>query len=51
MQAGVKGLRRPFERWKVRAWHRHRRPRPVAQTSPVRMLLWLLSLKALARAG
>jgi hypothetical protein len=51
MQAGgVTGLRRPFERWKVRAGHRHRRPQPVSKLSPVRVLLLLLSLTTLARA-
>jgi len=42
-------LRRPFERWKVRAWHRHRRPRPAGKMSPARVLLWLLSRRTLAR--
>jgi len=41
-------LRRPFGRWKVRAGCRHRRPRPVSTMSPVRVLLWLLSMRTLA---
>jgi hypothetical protein len=40
-------LRRPFGRWKVRAGCRHRRPRPASKRSPVRVLLWLLSLRTL----
>jgi hypothetical protein len=43
-------LRRPFERWKVRAWHRHRCLRPAEKMSPVRVPLRLLSLRTLARA-
>jgi len=43
-------LRRPFERWKVRAWRRHRRPRPAEKMSPVRVPLRLLSLRTLTKA-
>jgi len=37
-------LRRPLERWKVRACHRHRCLRPADKMRPVRVPLWLTTL-------
>jgi hypothetical protein len=42
-------LRRPLERWKVRAWQRHQLLRPAGKARQARVLLWLLSLLNLAR--
>jgi len=42
-------LRRPFEPWKVRAWLRHRHPRPGRKPDPVRVLVGLLTFIAMAR--
>lgn len=43
-------MRRPLERWKVRAWRRPQRLKPASTASPARALLRLPTLMTLAPA-